>query len=55
MNKENQKKEREIGPLDFDGASVINPDGSETAITDEMIDKACDALEPASQKGDKPH
>ncbi len=55
MNKENQKKEREIGPLDFDGASVINADGSETPITDEMIEKACDELESSTQKDDKTH
>ena len=55
MNKENPVKNREIGPLDFDSASVINPDGSETAITDEMIEKACDELESTSQKGDKTH
>ena len=55
MNKETPMKNREVGPLDFDGATVINPDGSETPITDEMIEKACDALEPSSQKNDKAH
>lgn len=55
MNKENQKKEREIGPMDFDSASVINADGSETPITDEMIEKACDELESSTQKDDKTH
>lgn len=53
MNKENQKKKREIGPLDFDGAAIINPDGSETPITDEMIEKACDDLEAPSQEEEK--
>jgi len=53
MNKETQKKAREIGPLDFDGAAIINPDGSETPITDEMIEKACDDLESSSQEEDK--
>ena len=55
MNKETPIKSREIGPLDFDGATVINADGSETPITDEMIEKACDALESSSQKNDKTH
>ena len=55
MNKETPMKDREVGPLDFDGATVINPDGSETPITDEMIERACDALEPSSQKNDKAH
>ena len=53
MNKESQKKKCDVGPLDFDGAAIINPDGSETPITDEMIEKACDELEPTSQNEDK--
>ncbi len=49
MNKDSQQHERTIGPLDFHGAAIINPDGSETPITDEMINKACDELERSSQ------
>lgn len=50
MNRETPKNKREVGPLDFEGAAIINPDGSETPITDEMIKKACDDLEAPSQK-----
>jgi len=53
MNKEPQKDKREVGPMDFDGAAIINPDGSETPITDEMIKKACDDIEPSAQAEDK--
>ena len=53
MNKESQKKKCDVGPLDFDGAAIINPDGSETPITDEMIEKACDDLEEPSQEAEK--
>ena len=53
MNKHNEKNAREIGPLNFDGAAIINPDGSETPITDEMIEKACSELEASSQNADK--
>ena len=53
MNKDSQKKKREVGPLDFEGAAIINPDGSETPISDEMIEKACDDLEAPSQEEEK--
>ncbi len=53
MNKEIHKKNRQIGPLDFDGAAIINPDGSETPITNEMIEKACDDLEAPLQDKEK--
>ena len=53
MNKETPNKKGEIGPLDFEGAAIINPDGSETPITDEMIEKACDDLEAPSQEEEK--
>ena len=53
MSKDTQKKKDEVGPLEFEGAAIINPDGSETPITDEMIEKACDDLEAPSQEEDK--
>jgi|AZIJ01.1.fsa_nt_gi hypothetical protein len=55
MNKETPRNKREVGPLDFEGAALINPDGSETPITDEMIEKACNDLEVRSQKENKTH
>jgi len=30
--------------IDFHGAAIIDPDGNETAITDEMIEKVCEEL-----------
>ena len=53
MNKEIRKKKGEVGPLEFNGAAIINPDGSETPITNEMIEKACDDLEAPSQEEDE--
>ncbi|MBQ0719038.1 MAG: hypothetical protein KBT88_11755 [Gammaproteobacteria bacterium] len=53
MNKEAPMKKSEVGPLDFDGAAIINADGSETPITEEMIEKACNDLESSSQDEDK--
>ena len=58
MNKETQKKDREIGPLDFDGAAIINADGSETPITEEMIRTACEDIAsaaPENKDTDKTH
>ena len=31
--------------IDFHGAAIIDPDGKETAITEEMIEEACKELE----------
>lgn len=31
--------------IDFHGAAIIDPDGHETAITEEMIEKVCEELE----------
>ncbi len=53
MGTKDQQEQREIGPLDFDGAAVINPDGSETAITEDMIKAACDDIESSSADNDK--
>lgn len=53
MNKETHRQKREVGPLDFDVAAIINADGSETPITDEMIEKACSELEPSLQDEEK--
>ena len=50
MNKQAPIKPRAVGPLNFDGAALINPDGSETPITKEMIKKVCDELISAAQQ-----
>ncbi len=55
MNKTVQNKKRDVGPLDFEGAAIINPDGSETPITDEMVEKACNDIDEPSEKDSKNH
>jgi len=42
----NKKNEEEANfCIDFHGAAVIDQDGNEKAITEEMIEKACEELE----------
>lgn len=48
MNKKSQQEQKEKG--DFRGAAIINQDGSETPITEEMVREACDNLEPVASE-----
>ncbi len=50
MNKHPHKQEHEIDPVDFHGAAIVNPDGSETPITEAMIKRACDEIERSIQR-----
>lgn len=41
----NKKDEKQTNHcIDFHGAAIIDRDGNETAITEEMIEKACQEL-----------
>lgn len=39
--------------IDFHGATVIDEDGKETPITEEMVQRACSELEESCNKDDK--
>lgn len=38
---------RFVGPADFHGAALIDAEGHEIAITEDMVRNACDCLEEA--------
>jgi len=45
LSPSNNKNEKPMDHcIDFHGAAFINQDGEEIAITEEMVEKACDQL-----------
>jgi len=44
MQSDNKKKDKEIKDIEFNGAAVIDANGKEVAITEEMIQSAFDKL-----------
>ncbi|MEZ5524397.1 MAG: hypothetical protein R3E62_05440 [Pseudomonadales bacterium] len=46
----NEQKMQENSTTDFHGAAIIDSNGHEVPITEEMVQKACEELEENRQK-----
>ncbi len=46
----NQQHNETEDPVDFHGAAIIDSEGHEVPITEEMVKKACDKLEENRKK-----
>ncbi len=53
MSKKTQSGQSETETSALHSAAIINPDGSETPITEDMIKAACDNIESISSDEDK--
>ncbi len=53
MSKKAQPEQSKTEASELHGAAIINPDGSETPITEDMIKAACDNIESISSDEDK--
>jgi len=51
MASENQEKKNDI---DFHGAAIVDAKGNETEITEEMVQKAINELEPEIKTEEEP-
>lgn len=59
MNKDSSKtgktSDPKVGEISFNGAAILNADGSETPITEEMVRNACrELVSETSVGGEKP-
>ena len=51
-NENDTNSENKDTPADFHGAAVIDKNGQEVPITEEMVQKACSKLEDAKKEKD---